>query len=350
MRLFRLSKSLFPSWIPRCLCCVALLWSLLPPVRTDDACPSSCICARDSGTVTCQDGEDSEAPGDIPEWTSTLTVTGRNISTLQRGAFVDNGTKLDMATLSLSDNGMQVIEPYAFLGLPGLRVLDLSHNQLNSISARAFHGLPELRSLYLNDTVSPAAVTQLSIALNIQSLRNLRRLELAGNRLKSVLLMRFDIYNLHTLVLVNNSIQSIGWENVTNLYQQRNLRVYLSFNPFRCTCDLEVFYYWLKNSSQCPDVGQLLCSDPETKKGLPLEMLRPADVDCMNENLETVSYVFLGIVLALIGVVFLMVLYLNRGGIKRWLNNIREACRDQMEVYHYRYEQDSDPRLANVAV
>uniref|UniRef100_A0A674N9Y1 Trophoblast glycoprotein-like n=1 Tax=Takifugu rubripes TaxID=31033 RepID=A0A674N9Y1_TAKRU len=305
--------------------------------KTDDACPSSCICARDSGTVTCQDGEDTEAPGDIPEWTSTLTVTGRNISTLQRGAFVDNGTKLDMATLSLSDNGMQVIEPYAFLGLPGLRVLDLSHNQLSSISARAFHGLPELRSLYLNDTVSPAAVTQLSIALNTQSLRNLRRLELAGNRLKSVLLMRFDIYNLHTLVLVNNSIQSIGWENVTNLYQQRNLQVYLSFNPFRCTCDLRY-------------VGQLLCSDPETKKGLPLEMLRPADVDCMNENLETVSYVFLGIVLALIGVVFLMVLYLNRGGIKRWLNNIREACRDHMEVYHYRYEQDSDPRLANVAV
>ncbi|CAL8402308.1 unnamed protein product [Boreogadus saida] len=48
--------------------------------------------------------------------------------------------------------------------------------------------------------------------------------------------------------------------------------------------------------------------------------------------------------------VFLMVLYLNRGGIKRWLNNIREGCRDQMEVYHYRYEQDSDPRLANDTV
>lgn len=349
MRLSRRSKSLLSSWIQRCLCCVAMLCSLLPPVRTDDACPSSCICAQDSGTVTCQDGEDTEAPGDIPEWTSTLTVRGRNISTLQRGAFAANGTELDMTTLSLSDNGMQVIEPYAFLGLPRLQVLDLSHNQLNSISERAFHGLPELRSLYLNDTVSPAAVTQLSIALNTQSLRNLRRLELAGNRLKSVLLMRFDIYNLHTLVLVNNSIQGIGWENVTNLYQQRHLQVYLSFNPFKCSCDLEAFYYWVKNSSQCPDAGQLRCSDPDTKRGLLLERLRP-DVECMNENLETVSYVFLGIVLALIGVVFLMVLYLNRGGIKRWLNNIREACRDQMEVYHYRYEQDSDPRLANVAV
>ncbi|CAG08887.1 unnamed protein product, partial [Tetraodon nigroviridis] len=338
------------SWIQRCVCCAGLLWSLLPPASTDDACPSSCICARDSGTVTCQDGEDTEAPGDVPEWTSTLTVSGRNISTLQRGAFAANGTELDVATLSLSKNRMRVIEPHAFLGLPRLQVLDLSHNQLDSISAGAFHGLPELRSLCLNDTVAPAAVTQLSVALNTQSLRSLRRLELAGNRLKSVLLVRFDIYNLHTLVLVNNSIQSIGWDNVTNLYQQRHLRVYLSSNPFKCSCDLEAFYYWVKNSSQCADAGQLRCSDPETKRGLLLERLRPDDVDCMNENLETVSYVFLGIVLALIGVVFLMVLYLNRGGIKRWLNNIREACRDQMEVYHYRYEQDSDPRLANVAV
>lgn len=350
MRLSRRSESLLSSWMQRCLCCAAVLWSLLPPVRTDDACPSSCICARDSGTVTCQDGEDTEAPADVPEWTSTLTVRGRNISTLQRGAFAANGTELDTATLSLSKNRVQVIEPYAFQRLPRLQVLDLSHNQLNSISARAFHGLPELRSLCLNDTVTPAAVTQLSVALNTQSLRNLRRLELAGNRLKSVLLVRFDIYNLHTLVLVNNSIQSIGWENVTNLYQQIHLRVYVSSNPFKCNCDLEAFYHWVKNSSQCADAGQLRCSDPETKRGLLLERLRPDDVDCMNENLETVSYVFLGIVLALIGVVFLMVLYLNRGGIKRWLNNIREACRDQMEVYHYRYEQDSDPRLANVAV
>lgn len=350
MRLFRRSQSLLSRWTQRCVCCVAVLCSLLPPVRTDDACPSSCICARDSGTVTCQHGGDTEAPGDIPEWTSTLTVTGRSISTLQRGAFAANGTELDMATLSLPDNGVQVIEANAFLGLPRLQVLDLSHNQLTSVSAGAFHGLPELRSLYLNETVTPAAVTQLSAALNTQSLRNLRRLELAGNRLKSVLLMRLDIYNLHALVLVNNSIQSIGWENVTNLYQQRHLRVYLSSNPFKCSCDLEAFYHWVKNSSQCPDAGQLQCSDPETRRGQLLERLRPDDVDCMNENLETVSYVFLGIVLALIGVVFLMVLYLNRGGIKRWLNNIREACRDQMEVYHYRYEQDSDPRLANVAV
>ena len=46
------------------------------------------------------------------------------------------------------------------------------------------------------------------------------------------------------------------------------------------------------------------------------------------------------------GLIFLMVLYLNRRGIQRWMRNLREACRDQMEGYHYRYEQDADPRRA----
>ncbi|XP_073334962.1 trophoblast glycoprotein-like [Pagrus major] len=344
------SKCVFSVWNQWCLCYAAVVCLLSSPVRTDGSCPSSCVCVRDSGTVTCGDGEYGEVPGDIPEWTSTLILKGSNISTLQRGAFMSNGTELDMTTLSLSYNGIQVIEPYAFLGLPRLHLLDLSHNRLEFISARAFHGLLELRSLYLNDSLLPPAAAQLPGALSAESLRSLHRLELAGNNLKSIPLMKLDFFNLHALVLINNSIESIGRENVTSFYQQRRTRVYLSSNPFRCSCELEAFYYWLKNSSQCPDAGQLLCYEPEAKRGFPVERLRGEDLDCMTENLEAVSYVFLGIVLALIGVVFLMVLYLNRGGIKRWLNNIREACRDQMEVYHYRYEQDSDPRLANVAV
>uniref|UniRef100_A0A3B5R9G6 LRRNT domain-containing protein n=1 Tax=Xiphophorus maculatus TaxID=8083 RepID=A0A3B5R9G6_XIPMA len=163
---------------------VALLCLLSSPVRTDDACPSSCSCARDSGTVTClPDGGQTDLPSDIPTWTSTLILRGRNISTLPQGAFTVNGTELEMVTLSLSYNGIQTIEPYAFLGLTRLHLLDLSHNQLETISSRAFHGLTELRSLFLNYSVSPDATAQLSCALSAQSLRNLHRLELAGNRL-----------------------------------------------------------------------------------------------------------------------------------------------------------------------
>uniref|UniRef100_A0A3B5A331 LRRNT domain-containing protein n=1 Tax=Stegastes partitus TaxID=144197 RepID=A0A3B5A331_9TELE len=146
-------------------CSPSVVCLLCSPVRTDDACPSSCVCARDSGTVTCRDGEDTEVPSDIPEWTSTLILQGRNISTLQRGAFMTNSSELEMTKLSLSYNGIQVIEPYAFVGLPRLHLLDLSHNQLESISARAFHGLPELRSLFLNSSNYFVKTTGSGIAL-----------------------------------------------------------------------------------------------------------------------------------------------------------------------------------------
>uniref|UniRef100_A0A8C0HAQ4 Trophoblast glycoprotein n=1 Tax=Chelonoidis abingdonii TaxID=106734 RepID=A0A8C0HAQ4_CHEAB len=68
----------------------------------------------------------------------------------------------------------------------------------------------------------------------------------------------------------------------------------------------------------------------------------------IQSQLQT-SYVFLGIVLALIGAIFLLVLYLNRKGIKKWMYNIRDACRDHMEGYHYRYEVNADPRLTNLS-
>uniref|UniRef100_A0A8C6SNR5 LRRCT domain-containing protein n=1 Tax=Neogobius melanostomus TaxID=47308 RepID=A0A8C6SNR5_9GOBI len=274
-------------------------------LRAEDDCPVSCMCARESGTVTCRDGEDfGELPVNLPEWTSNLIVQGKNLSILQRGAFIDNTTEMEITTVCLSYNGIQVIEPYAFLGLSRLHLLDLSHNRLESISTRAFFGLPQLRSLYLN----------------------------------------YSFYLRKPPQTRSCGKQTESYSSTAALARLPGL------NPFHCNCDLEEFYYWLKNSSQCPDAGRLMCSEPESKRGALVERLRAEDVDCNLENLEAVSYVFLGLVLALIGVVFLMVLYLNRGGIKRWLNNIREACRDQMEIYHYRYEQDSDPRLANVAV
>ncbi|XP_061752465.1 wnt-activated inhibitory factor 2 [Nerophis ophidion] len=326
--------------------CVAVLACVR---AQEDACPPACACERGSGTVTCGAAAATSAgvPARVPPWTSTLIVRGRELRTLRGGAFRDNGTQLDVATLSLSSNMIRVIEADAFAGLPRVHVLDLSRNRLEVISDGAFNGLLEVRTLCLNQSLAPGAAPQLWAALASPGLRDLHRLELAGNGLRSVPPARSG---LHQLVLVNNSIETVSGDDVSRLEQQRRTRVYLSQNPFRCTCDLEPFYHWLKNSSQCPDAALLRCGRPEARKGLVLEKLRGEDLDCVDDNLEAVSYVFLGMVLALIGLVFLMVLYLNRGGIKRWVNNIREACRDHMEVYHYRYEQDSDPRLANVAV
>ncbi|KPP76367.1 Trophoblast glycoprotein-like [Scleropages formosus] len=316
-----------------------------------ERCPTTCTCEENTRSITCRNLQDSEIPTDLPQWVSTLNLTGNNISTLVREGFSFNATHLELSTLLLSGNNIQSIEEDAFLGLPSLQMLDLSRNRLVSISLHAFHGLLELRYLCLNDTLVDSAAAQVSGALTTGNLPRLQRLDLSGNQLRTIPLDTFEtLSSLEALDLTNNSFQTIGKENITKLSEHKAIRVYLAANPFECNCELQSLYFWLKNGSQCVDAHRLLCWEPEGRRGLPIEKLRREDVDCINADLEAVSYVFLGIVLALIGIVFLMVLYLNREGIKTWLNNIREACRDQMEVYHYRYEQDSDPRLANVAV
>ncbi|XP_076874450.1 trophoblast glycoprotein-like [Brachyhypopomus gauderio] len=329
--------------------CNAVLYLLVCSVSTE-TCPYPCSYFEDSTNVTCLDSQEIELPLVVPQWTNTLILRGINISALPESSFLVNGTDMELKTLQLSWNNIREIKANAFRGLSRLQRLDLSHNKLTIVSAEAFCGLEDLRFLCLNNTLMSSGVRDLTIALSNECLQNLQRLDLAGNRLKAIPIARFDNLNLNTLVLTNNSIETIGINNISSFNEHKKVRIYLSMNPFKCNCELQAFYYWLKNDSQCADSSRLLCALPKTKRGIPVEKLLKEDTDCINAELETVSYVFLGIVLALIGVVFLMVLYLNRGGIKRWLNNIRDACRDQMEVYHYRYEQDSDPRLENVAV
>ncbi|XP_065112722.1 trophoblast glycoprotein-like [Paramisgurnus dabryanus] len=312
------------------------------------ACPYSCVCQNKS--VTCVNFTEIQLPFNVCESTQNLSLKGHNLTILTERSFSANRTDMDLRALSLQHNNIQVIKSCAFCGLPRLRTLDLSNNYLIIVSSDAFYNLGELRNLYLNSTLNVSGAEQLPSALSTDSLRNLERLDLAGNHLKTIPLFGFGNLNLSTLVLTNNSFETLDNTNITNLNNHKEIRVYLSTNPFECDCILQTFYDWLKNDIQCADASGVLCAQPDNLKGKIVGKLGKEQLVCANKDLAAVSYVFLGIVLALIGVVFLMVLYLNRRGIKRWLNNIREACRDQMEVYHYRYEQDSDPRLANVAV
>ncbi|KAL1266411.1 hypothetical protein QQF64_002086 [Cirrhinus molitorella] len=302
-------------------------------------------------TYTRHDGLESREeiilPLEVSRSTQNFTLYRCNIAVLPERAFSANGTGIDLRSLSLQDNYIQVIKSCAFCGLPRLLSLDLSHNLLKCVAPGAFNGLEQLRILNLSNTMTKQLT--LPLELSTVNLCSLQRLDLSGNSLQVIPLSGFDnLLNLTTLILTNNSITTLNKNNLTNLNEFKEIRVYLSQNPFDCKCDIKEFYDWLKNSSQCADSNSLKCAGPGKKNTTNVKDLQKRDMECQNGDAR--SYVLLGIVLALIGVVFLMVLYLNRRGIKRWLNNIREACRDQMEVYHYRYEQDSDPRLANVAV
>lgn len=204
-----------------------------------------------------------------------------------------------------------------------LTVLDLSNVDLFVPPDSMFSSLPGLVNL---------------------SLRNTSIVSLQNGTLRAPALCDLD--------LRDNSLRYLRPSLVAEFTRKPGLRVRLSGNPWHCDCLIEETLSWLRNTTQVVDVHSLTCADPTALRQHHLLQLQYSQLNClggMEDTLET-SYVLLVLVLALIGVIFLVVVYLNRNGIKRWMDNIRDACRDHMEGYHYRYEVDADPRLANLGI
>ncbi|XP_053160911.1 trophoblast glycoprotein-like [Hemicordylus capensis] len=340
---------------------------LLPLLQAARSCPSSsCFCFTTPDTVQCRFVRLQEPPAELPSAAHNLTIVGGNLTVLRAAAFAGGWARGEPARplgnltlLVLTHDCIEELEDSAFAGLPALRALDLSRNPLRAIAPGAFAGCARLRTLRLNQ-VRPAPGSPPLEELLGGALANLslERLELAGNRLRELPPAWTLPAGLERLDVRNNSLRALRAAQLDGLEALGQLRLELASNPLRCDCaSLRPLMVWLRNATwRVPDLKSLHCASPREVSGAAVLRLRPSQLDCLDaagwgllqaggqEELETASYVFFGIVLALIGVVFLMVLYLNRKGIKRWLNNLREACRDQMEGYHYRYEQDSDPR------
>ncbi|XP_017268611.1 trophoblast glycoprotein b [Kryptolebias marmoratus] len=350
-----------------------LLLSLLLPSYL--CCPDKCLCS--SQTVKCQNQELDSIPSSIPVNTKFLFITGNDISQVNEASFPD---RLELLTeLYLSGNQMEHVDAKAFENLPNLTRLDLSNNRIRAFSDRAFPdgsklqvlnlsrslnnhnftdevlsflygaNLPHLKSLDLSnsDVVSlPDGVFAGLSSLSSLNLRNSSLLTIQNRTLPSLRDLDLD------LDLRDNSLKDLPTATLGEFSLVPGLHIQLAGNPWRCTCFIEDLLVWLKNSTQVADAQDLTCTYPEALRGRPLLQLDQSQLKCpvdVDSVLET-SYVFLGLVLALIGVIFLLVLYLNRKGIKRWMYNIRDACRDHMEGYQYRYEINSDPRLANLSI
>ncbi|XP_048453478.1 trophoblast glycoprotein b [Rhincodon typus] len=355
-----------------------VLLSYLQPAAPSVRCPLPCDCSEAPETVKCVNGELSGVPSGIPDGVRTLLITGNDIPSLTSGAF--EPALVQLVNLSLRANRIGELGGGVFASLPRLRQLDLSDNRLLSLSPAAFGSAPApLRELNLSRALGdPSAAEQVAALLRtaqlpelrslqltdnrlsylpagaFSGLASLRHLELADNSLSELGEDAFGSLQLETLDLRSNALRTLTNSTVTELRRHPFLRLRLAGNPFACDCHLEPLLAWLQLSRPgLVDTEGLVCASPESLTDRPLLQLRPAELKCpvqgdMESVLQT-SYVFLGIVLALIGVIFMFVLYLNRKGIKKWLYNVRDACRDHMEGYHYRYEINSDPRLTNLS-
>ncbi|KAJ3609204.1 hypothetical protein NHX12_023728 [Muraenolepis orangiensis] len=354
--------------------------ALVCSVYARASCPPRCECSEAAHTVKCVSKDLRSVPAGIPGYTRNLFITGNHIGRIGPECFqgLDNVTNL-----SLSNNRISEVESHTFAGLRSLRYLDLSNNQLTSIHPEGFsvhnHSLRELnlsRALY-----NHSAVTDLAMSLRWSSLGSLQVLDLSGNGLIFLPLHIFaQLGRLRRLQLSNNSLVAIhnatfrGLERLEELDLTFNTlksipeeglrelddlpaasRLLLGDNPFTCTCAIEPLALWLNGSrGRVRDAEGLACAFPPDMRNVSLLAAADLTLGCHQRAagadlaLQT-SYVFLGLVLGLVGLVFLFVLYLNRKGIKKRVNEARDACREVWEGYHYRYEMDSDPRLSQVS-
>ncbi|PWA32378.1 trophoblast glycoprotein b [Gambusia affinis] len=330
-------------------------------------CPDKCLCSLE--TVKCQNQDLVDIPPSLPANTKSLFLTGNKIAQINDSSFP---TRLEnLEEMYLSGNEMESVHAGAFKNLPNLVRLDLSNNLIQNFSESAFPDDSKLQFLNLSRSLNNCTTLHFFVHANLP---NLTSLDLSNNDLHLLPDGMFKgLPGLATLNLRNSSLiefQSLDENGAllalrdldlrdnnlkdlpTAMMADFELRVQLAGNPWHCNCFISNLLAWLKNTTQVVDKHELTCTDPEAVRHRPLLQVQQSQLKCTGdmERVLKTSYVFLGLVLALIGVMFLLVLFLNRKGIKRWMYNIRDACRDHMEGYHYRYEINSDPRLANLSI
>ncbi|KAK2844354.1 hypothetical protein Q5P01_011013 [Channa striata] len=341
-------------------------------------CPFGCECFAVTHAVKCLSNNLLTVPQSIPGYARTLIITGNNIHQIAPNSF----TKLENITnINLSNNRITEMVSHSFSALIKLRFLDLSGNQLALIHPEALNipGSP-LQELNLSRSLyNFTALTDLTTALRWGGLRGLLRLDLSGNHLALLPPGMFShLPNLQQLFLTNNSLVAVYSgtfsglnhlelldlthnafrtfrpDSLQELDQLGNIRILLGNNPYTCSCEIRNFVTWLNESRAQVDVDSVRCASPRELINVTLRGLGVQAIGCIfptemaDLTLHT-SYVFLGLVLGFVGMVFLFVLYLNRKGMKKWIIEMRDACRDVLDGYHYRYEIDSDPRLRHIS-
>uniref|UniRef100_A0A8C1LI38 Trophoblast glycoprotein a n=1 Tax=Cyprinus carpio TaxID=7962 RepID=A0A8C1LI38_CYPCA len=361
----------------RCAVVLGLLGAALSAGAS--LCPAGCECSEAALTVKCVSKDLRDIPSGIPSYTRNLFITGNHISQIGPESF--QGLE-NVTNLSLSNNRISEVKSRTFSSLRSLRSLDLSNNQLAVIHPEAFTVQSRmLRELNLSRALyNHSSVIFLATSLRWSSLEDLQGLDLSSNGLvylppgifcHLVSLRRLQLGNnsivsihngtftgldhLQELHLTHNALRTLREEALKELEQMRSVRLHLAENPYTCTCDIEPFAAWV-NSSQARvvDIERLTCAFPVALQNTSLLTVGQLELGCHkagesdNLALQT-SYVFLGLVLGFVGLMFLFVLYLNRKGIKKRIYDMRDACREVWEGYHYRYEIDSDPRLSQVS-
>ncbi|VDN04707.1 unnamed protein product [Thelazia callipaeda] len=137
-----------------------------------ERCPVECYCLDTH--VDCSHRSLIEIPSLIPSWVTTLELQG---------------------------NYIEKISPTAFIGLDNLISLDLSENRIGGFSRLVLTHTPQLETLHLHFFSLLRKNRLTSIPLGIESLTNLRRIDLKANNISQI--TTIDVSRIVTIDIVD---------------------------------------------------------------------------------------------------------------------------------------------------
>ncbi len=329
-----------------------------------------CKCTVDQGSitqVTCIDTGFIDAASifkHIPTTVKTVKFSGNIFKELPSNLFgTCTGTHKynDLKVLDLSGNEIHTIHGKTFHCMPNVETLILDENDwFVDKHTLVFSNLVNLQELSLqkafaedyNETITH--ITKLKwvfkdsklYTLNVLhlerndlfifeadifcDLKSLKKLYLDSNFLA---LPSFDYGNEHcmreitTIGLTNNLMSEINKELRTFLNKRKNVKVDFSNNPFSCNCDFPPSHDWLlANRVKVFNVSGICCNSPSELKNqlvidVPVQQMVCKPVD-MDSRLRA-SYIIIGVTLTIVGVLFVVIMYLNR-------NKVKLQCREHI--------------------
>ncbi|CAF0920011.1 unnamed protein product [Rotaria sordida] len=212
--------------------------------------------------------------------------------------------------LNLARNNIQIIPKGLFNFTPSLEDLNMDRNPLLSLSIDTFSGIEY--SLH-NISCQSCSLTSESL-IAFSCLKNLQRLKLQSNLLTNIYpenlfssMLKLHVIDLQRnqliqissefpsslreLVLSNNRLTILPFNNQTFQQLSQLITLDLSSNPLQCDCHIKPLYYWLLKHFQSELVPyvQWICSKPEYLVGKKLGSLTEHQLICQEKEISSFS-------------------------------------------------------------
>ena len=315
-----------------------------------------------------------------------LEYTGNNIVELQSNIFGNCSAihLLNLAYIDFSNNRIQIIHGQSFHCVPNVRTLKLNDNMwvVDPSHVRVFSSMSRLEHLELenafrsvNDSMPNTIPLQAVFAgsymdslkeLHLEhnairfigsktfcKLPKLDELHLSGNELEKINLECLD--SLRELFIGGNNIKSLTKADIDSLGALTNLRrVDLSDNPYQCNdCAGWTAYFrdWLKRTTKriIIEKSTVTCANPELED---VKIVDLTDEDLKGTCPHPNAYqkksksraIITGVILGIIGILTIVVLYINRRSIRKgtakWIAPIRNSAIVKRMHFGYRNMQN----------